>query len=185
MTQPDRPSRAKTDQLVWEGVDRLLAGTSDVAALRAHRLHLLAGRRWRERGEEVPAALVQDERLAGIVAVLAPELLRRVVGLCDASVVVHKGPEIAARYPDPVLRPYIDLDVLVEDSESARRALLAAGFVEIGDPALRTESARAAAHVAGSPTVRRSAQRAELAELAGSPTDEGAARRGGTLRAGR
>ena len=131
---------ATTDQLVWEGVDRLLAGTSDFAALRAHRLHLLAGRRWRERGEDVPAALVQDERLATIAAVLAPELLRRVVSLCDASVVVHKGPEIAARYPDPVLRPYIDLDVLVEDSESARRALVAAGFVEIGDPVRYAQS---------------------------------------------
>ena len=103
--------------------DRLLDGTSDFEALRAHRLHLLAGRRWRELGEEIPTALAQDERLAAIVALLAPELLRRVVSLCDTSVVLHKGPEIAARYPDPVLRPCIDLDVLVEDAESTRRAL--------------------------------------------------------------
>ncbi len=129
-----RPSSAMTDEFVWEAVNRLLDGTSDFEALRAHRLHLLAGRRWRELGEEIPTELAPDERLAAIVALLAPELLRRVVSLCDTSVVLHKGPEIAARYPDPALRPCIDLDVLVEDAESTRRALLAAGLVEVGDP---------------------------------------------------
>ena len=68
-----RPSSAMTDEFVWEAVYRLLDGTSDFEALRAHRLHLLAGRRWRELGEEIPTELAQDERLAAIVALLAPE----------------------------------------------------------------------------------------------------------------
>ena len=180
-----RPSSAMTDEFVWEAVYRLLDGTSDFEALRAHRLHLLAGRRWRELGEEIPTELAQDERLAAIVALLAPGLLRRVVSLCDTSVVLHKGPEIAARYPDPVLRPCIDLDVLVEDAESTRRAVGGGPRRGRRSRTLRTQSAWASARVAGYPAVRRGARRPELAELAGPPADGGTARRGGSVRARR
>jgi hypothetical protein len=48
--------------------------------------------------------------------------------------VLMKGPEIAAHYPDPSLRPFRDLDLLVPDAEDAQRALLAAGFVAAGSP---------------------------------------------------
>jgi hypothetical protein len=47
---------------------------------------------------------------------------------------VMKGPEIALRYPDPALRAYKDVDLLVDDAEAAQRALLAAGFEEFGPP---------------------------------------------------
>ena len=45
-----------------------------------------------------------------------------------------KGPEVAAHYPVPSDRPFGDLDLLVEDPEAAQRALIAAGFVEYGEP---------------------------------------------------
>jgi hypothetical protein len=46
--------------------------------------------------------------------------------------VLMKGPEVAARYPDPALRPFRDLDLLVPDAERAHAALLRAGFEPIG-----------------------------------------------------
>ena len=49
------------------------------------------------------------------------------------ELILMKGPEAAARYPDPALRPFCDLDFLVDDPAAAHRALMAAGFVEVGD----------------------------------------------------
>jgi hypothetical protein len=119
---------------LWAAVDRLVDVTDDVDALRANRLHLLAARRWRELGKEVPAELVDAERVSVLSTLVIPELLTRVRATCEGELVVHKGPEVAARYPDPVLRPLIDLDLLASDAASAQEALVAAGFVEVGDP---------------------------------------------------
>jgi Uncharacterised nucleotidyltransferase len=45
---------------------------------------------------------------------------------------VMKGPEVAGLYPDPVTRPYGDLDILAEDPEAAQKALISAGFEPTG-----------------------------------------------------
>lgn len=119
---------------LWAAVDRLVDKTDDLDALRANRLHLLAARRWRELGREVPAELVQAERANVLSALVLPDLLRRVREACDAELVVHKGPEVAARYPDPVLRPLIDVDLITSDAAAVQAALVAAGFVEMGNP---------------------------------------------------
>lgn len=119
---------------LWAAVDRLIDSTDDVEALAVNRLHLLAARRWRELGRDVPAELVAAERVAAVSTLVLPELLGRLRGACEGPVVVHKGPEVASRYPDPVLRPFVDVDILVPDAESAQKALVGAGFVEIGDP---------------------------------------------------
>ncbi len=50
--------------------------------------------------------------------------------------ILHKGPEVAAHYPDPILRDFGDVDLIVRNAEEVQRALIAAGFEEIGDPAL-------------------------------------------------
>ena len=47
-----------------------------------------------------------------------------------------KGPEVAAVYPDPSLRRYGDVDVLVSDAPAVHRALIDAGFEPVGDPRL-------------------------------------------------
>jgi hypothetical protein len=119
---------------LWAAVDRLIDSTDDVEALRANRLHLLAARRWRELGKAVPSELVAAERVGVLATLVLPELVRRLREGCEGPLVVHKGPEVAFRYPDPVLRPFIDVDVLVPDTGSVQRALVAAGFVEVGDP---------------------------------------------------
>jgi len=119
---------------LWAAVDRLVDSTDDLDALYSHRLHLLAARRWRALGRPVPPELEEDEREAALVALLAPELIGRIREAVDGPLLVYKGPEIACRYPDPTLRAYIDLDVLVPDAEATQRALVEAGFVEVGDP---------------------------------------------------
>ncbi len=119
---------------IWSAVDRLIDRTPDVAALRANRLHLLAARRWREQGKTIPEDLEEDERLNVLAWLVAPEVVAAVRRGCDGPVVLHKGPNVAALYPDPTLRPFIDLDVLVVDAAAAQSSLLEAGFVEVGDP---------------------------------------------------
>lgn len=136
-----RPSPPSADWPVWQAVDRLIDGTSDIAALRAHRLHLLAVRRWRERGVDIPDALLEEEQLSSVVTLVVPDLLSRISRLYGKPIILHKGPEIAARYPDPALRPYIDLDLLAKDATSVQQTLLAAGFVEVGNPARYEEGA--------------------------------------------
>jgi hypothetical protein len=125
---------------IWASVDRLIDAAPDLAALRANRIHLLAADRWRTLGRVVPATLEADERLSGLVTLVVPELIHRVRSAYDGPLVVKKGPEIAARYPDAALRPYIDLDLLVPDAASVRRALLDSGFAEVGDPARYRDS---------------------------------------------
>ncbi|HEY4620138.1 MAG TPA: nucleotidyltransferase family protein [Gaiellaceae bacterium] len=119
---------------LWAAVDRLIDSTDDVDALKANRLHLLAARRWRELGRDVPAELVAAERVGVLATLVLPELLARLREACDGPLVVHKGPEVALRYPDPVLRPFIDVDLLVPDAASVQTALVDAGFVEVGNP---------------------------------------------------
>jgi Uncharacterised nucleotidyltransferase len=117
---------------IWEGVDRLIDVAAGPRDLRAHGLHLLAVRRWRSRGRVVPDELVGAERAASFVALAAPLVLAEVRAAYDGAIVVLKGPELAARYPDPALRPYGDLDLLVDDGAAARRAMLGAGFTPAG-----------------------------------------------------
>jgi hypothetical protein len=122
--------------ITWTAVDRLVGRARSVPELRAHRVHLLAARRWRASGVPVPPDLVIDERRAAVISMTTPALLRRVRAACEGPIVVLKGPELAAAYPDPALRPYIDVDLLVRDPVACQRALLAAGFVAVGDPRL-------------------------------------------------
>jgi hypothetical protein len=119
---------------LWDAVDRLLDSTDDLDALRAHRLHLLAARRWRELGRDVPPELVDAERTGVLTTLVLPDLLARLREACEGPLVVHKGPAVALRYPDPVLRPFIDVDLLVPDAEAVQTALVGAGFAEVGDP---------------------------------------------------
>ena len=133
---PRRAPGGGADGSLWDAVDALLDRTRSPERLRAHRLHLLAAARLRSAGLPVPDALALDERRAAINALTAPALLRRVRAAVDGPVLLVKGPEVAARYPDPVLRPFGDLDLLVPDAAACQRALEADGFVAIGDPRL-------------------------------------------------
>jgi hypothetical protein len=127
-TKPD-----KRRQVEWAGLDRLIDRARSLDDLRAHRLELLAARRSRELGRDVPDALALHE-LISLQRLGATSLaLRAARDACTQRMVVLKGPAAAAHYPDPALRPFTDLDVLVEDPAKAQRELLAAGFQPTGD----------------------------------------------------
>ena len=116
-------------------IERLVETAPDLAALRKHRLHLAAARLWRAEGRAVPADLVSDARTAAVRAMLVRFILEKARSACAGSLMLMKGAEVAAYYPVPSDRPFSDLDLLVEDPVAAQHALIAAGFVEFGDPA--------------------------------------------------
>ena len=65
-----------------------------------------------------------------------PLLLERIRTATEGPLLLVKGPEVARLYPDPALRSFRDLDILVPDAPATQRQLLAAGFQETGDPRL-------------------------------------------------
>lgn len=119
---------------LWSAVDRLISLSRDVAGLRAHGLHLIAAQTWRQRGQAVPAQVVSEERLSTMAVLTVPTLLTQIRSIVDSPIILIKGPEVASLYPDPALRPFSDLDILVRDSAAAQRALCAAGFKPLGNP---------------------------------------------------
>src|SRR5688572_20467829 len=98
----------------------------------AHGIGPLVAWRLREQGRPVPEALQESARRGAYAAVTAAPLLARVREHVTGPIIVLKGPEIAAAYPAPALRPYGDLDLLVPNLERAQAELLAAGFHLIG-----------------------------------------------------
>jgi putative nucleotidyltransferase-like protein len=120
---------------LWPAVDRLLSRARSAPDLELHRLELLARPSAIERGR--PALGVrQRARDSALRFVSAPLLLRRVREVCSGPIVLLKGPETAAYYPDRSLRPFNDLDLLVPDPLRTQEALLAAGFAPVGDECL-------------------------------------------------
>ena len=83
----------------------------------------------------MPEELRVDEQIAAIKALAVPVLLKRVRDAYDGPLVLMKGPEVGAHYPAPAVRPFCDLDFLVDDPAAAHRAMVAAGFLEVGDAA--------------------------------------------------
>jgi hypothetical protein len=134
LPEPEGPAAIKGSAPLWSAVEGLLDRAPGLDDLRAHRLHLLGAGRLRALGKPVPRELADEERDSGTIGLLAPLVLAAVRSACAGTLVVMKGPELAARYPDPASRPYADLDVLVADAGAAHRALRAAGFREVGDP---------------------------------------------------
>ncbi len=120
---------------IWNRVDELVGRAPSVEALRAHGVHLLAARAWRSKGRPIPRTVREDERRAAMLAMAAPPLLERVRAAYGGRLALMKGPEVAARYPDPGVRRFRDLDLLADEPDAAQRALLAAGFVRLGSEA--------------------------------------------------
>ncbi len=120
---------------LWRSVDTLVDRAASLDDLREHSLELLALARWRSEGRALPEALVVEERQAVLSSLAVSPLLARVRNVVDGTILVVKGPELAALYPNGT-RGFADLDLLVEDAPAAQAALLADGFEEIGDPDL-------------------------------------------------
>lgn len=129
---PDDELRDAAATRLWDGVDAVIDRTSSLRDLRAHRLELLAARRWRELGREVPAELVEEEFRSAWRFAAAKALLRDAVAAYGGPLLVLKGPHTASFYPAPQLRPFTDVDLLADEPEQAHTALRGAGFEPIG-----------------------------------------------------
>lgn len=92
-----------------------------------HGLGPLAARRLRLAGEAVPERLLREERAGRTAVLVAPALLKRARDAYGGPLLLVKGPELTARYPDAARR-FTDLDLVAGDAEEAQAALLAAGF---------------------------------------------------------
>ena len=68
-----------------------------------------------------------------MVGLAATHLLQRVRASYDGRMLLMKGLEAGAHYPDSSLRPFRDLDLLVDDAERAQQALIEGGFEPTGD----------------------------------------------------
>jgi hypothetical protein len=120
---------------IWTRLDEIVGDARSVADLRHHGVELIAAWSLRQRGLPVPDELRADERSAVIKALGVPSLLSLARDAYDGALVLMKGPEVAAHYPAPEVRPFCDLDFLVDDPDAAHRQMVAAGFLEVGDPA--------------------------------------------------
>jgi hypothetical protein len=121
---------------MWDRIDALAARAPHIRALRYHRLGLVEAHRRRRAGLAPLPELAGDGMRAAMTDLAVAPLLARAREAYDGRFVLLKGPEVALDYPDPGMRPFGDLDLLVDDAPAAQAALLAAGFGEIGEPAL-------------------------------------------------
>lgn len=139
MRDPVKPSYEGVNHLavttgeLWARIEQLATSTRDCNALRRHGVELIAARAWRRHGQPVPDELYGDWRRAALIGLAVRPLVEHVRSVCDGALMLMKGPEVAARYPEPTLRPFGDLDFLAEDPETAHRALITAGFVALRD----------------------------------------------------
>lgn len=124
------------DADLWTSVARLVDRAPRESDLSFHGVELLAAERSRhvERTPSLRAAAAR--RTAAATSLLAPLVLSRVLAVVESPVVLMKGPEVAARYENPLTRSFRDLDLLVDDAGSVWRALVDSGFEPTGDPAL-------------------------------------------------
>ena len=112
----------------------MLEGATTEGVL-AHKLGPLAARRLRLLGREVPPSLEAEERLARIAWMTAGPLLRRIRELHDAPLLLLKGPEVAALYPDRA-RGFVDIDILAVGARELYENLRGAGFAELEEAEL-------------------------------------------------
>lgn len=116
---------------IWATIDRLVDECTDEADLETHGLGLWAAKRWYASGRPVPTEFLLHERAALMATMSVAPQLSFIRQMLDGPIILMKGPEIASRYPDPGLRPFGDLDILVPDPDEAQQKLLAAGYIEI------------------------------------------------------
>lgn len=117
---------------LWRAVDDLVDRAPTTADLIAHRLYMFAGRRYRNLDRPLPPVLAQIEVLTTARMLALAPFLARIRNATAAPLLVLKGPAVASRYPDPVLRPFTDVDVLVHDAPATWEELVSDGFFEVG-----------------------------------------------------
>jgi hypothetical protein len=120
----------------WQRVIALAMKARSADDVRTHRLEMFALEHFLTIDEPPPGWLLNEQKRAVAGAMAARFLISRVRAIYDGTIVVVKGPEVAALYPRTIFRTYSDVDLLVDDAEAVQRMLLAAGWEERGYPEL-------------------------------------------------
>jgi Uncharacterised nucleotidyltransferase len=119
---------------LWRAAERVVGSRlGDPVAVCMQGLGPLAGELLERRGAPIPLPILQQQRMARVGMLAAPAVLARAREAWPGMMLLLKGPEVAARYPERA-RGFADLDLLVPDAREVQRSLLAAGFVEEEDP---------------------------------------------------
>jgi hypothetical protein len=120
-----------THDELWAGVARLIEGVGTLEQLSQQGLAAIRAGAGKSGGEGRPNAgmvaqlLMARRRYEQALAVLAD-----VVGATDDHIVVMKGVEVAQHYPDPIQRPFGDVDVLTARPGALSEALQRIGYRE-------------------------------------------------------
>jgi hypothetical protein len=120
-----------TRSRVLEAVNRLVDRAPRHSDLAYHRLQVFAARHWRAQGRPVPGEFEREEQFAAVAWSGRPGPARAGPAAYDGPLLLLKGPEVAARYPDPTLRPFRNLDLLVLDAAAAQAPLFEACFTVV------------------------------------------------------
>ena len=128
--EPTRPH----DPALWAAVDRLIDRAPRPSDLECHGLELLAVQRCRRLGRQPSAEAIAAEQASASLWLIAPLVLAHAVQSIGDKVVLMKGPEVAAWYPNALARGFHDVDLLVQDPDAAWHAMVTAGFRPVGDP---------------------------------------------------
>ncbi|HEY8647520.1 MAG TPA: nucleotidyltransferase family protein [Gaiellaceae bacterium] len=119
---------------LWLRVEELTGAAPMLVDLAAHRIESFDVRRRRRLGLPIPRELGHAELAAVATCLGAESTLRAARAAYDGRMLLFKGYEVALRYPEPWMRPFRDVDLLVDHAGAAQAALIDAGFVEVGDP---------------------------------------------------
>jgi hypothetical protein len=117
---------------MWRSVCELISD-ADIAGIKTNKLGPMAAYCLRDRGRPVPPELERDARQARAAWMASRPLLERIRSVCEGPLLLIKGAEVAALYPNRA-RSFSDLDILCPDARAVHTALLAGGFVEVDDP---------------------------------------------------
>jgi hypothetical protein len=113
---------------IWPGLFAIIDRNNDPEELEYHGLSALAADHWAEIGRPVPPE-VRSRRVGYVASQL--EAQRLVASTClaiDGPIVLLKGLDVAARYPESTLRRVRDVDALVSDADRVHDSLLTSGF---------------------------------------------------------
>ena len=120
--------QAEMQRDLWEGVDPVIDRAPRLDDLRAHGLHTLAAWRRREQGRPVPEDLVAEDMSSACIRVASVSTLWEIRRPYNGEVMVVMGSHTASFCPAPELRPFVDLDILVDNPARANRTLSESGL---------------------------------------------------------
>jgi hypothetical protein len=110
------------------------------SGIRRHGLAAIAVAHWEQTERRVPSSLRSSRHEQAVVSLETERILRLVREMTEGNPILYKGAEVAAYYPDPMLRMARDVDVLFADPVQVQTDLVARGWVVKPAPGLHVDA---------------------------------------------